>query len=260
MKLTIVSDLHVDINKEPLPFMEGEVLIVAGDTSNSAKRSAKQINELAQNFNMTLCVDGNHEHYNNTFHNKKIDTIANNVEYMRSMLDSSVMLLDGKNKYEIDGYTIIGTNSWYSMDLGGYDPEDLIQFWKDYMNDYRYIYVHGSMNQEYPYCLAEKEAEKIDALITKNTIIVTHTVSHPSMLDDRPWDPDWQKASAFYLNSYMSRFAGDENVVAMINGHTHTTKYKIIGNTEMICNPRGYPNENVNWSPLELDFSIVTKV
>ena len=46
-----------------------------------------------------------------------------------------------------------------------------------------------------------------------------------------------------------------DKIKCWIYGHTHTPSFKIIEGTPFLCNPIGYPNENLN-SDFQKTFSI----
>ena len=197
MKTVIVSDLHVDITGQiELEYMEGNLLIVAGDTSNSSKASARTINELSKGFDQVVCVDGNHEHYSNQHHNEKIRTIENNLDYFESMLYPNVTLLRKDKIVGAGEYNIIGCNGWYSMDYLGFTGGENIHFWRQYMNDVR-IWDKGDTRQPLPHKLAKTHSdsirERIDSLLPhEKVIVVTHTVPHDKGLVHKPWYRDWE--------------------------------------------------------------------
>ena len=51
--------------------------------------------------------------------------------------------------------------------------------------------------------------------------------------------------SAAYA-SHLDDFVAESGALLWIHGHLHTQKDYKIGNTRVICNPRGYPDEPNN--------------
>lgn len=264
MKIGFVSDLHVDHNGNLgiTEDIEADILVVAGDVSNSASKTAHALNQLSDMFDKVLFVDGNHEHYKNNFYDSKIDTIENNNNYLKSLLNDNIIKLDENTIYETESLRFIGVNGWYSFDYFDYLPGENIDFWKNYMNDYLCIYKRGSVHQPLPYKLAENHSNYIRSMINstddlKKNIVVTHTLPHHDLLIKKPWDHIWERAGGFYLNKYNESVLEDlgHKISLWHNGHTHKTQDLMIHDVRCICNPRGYPGENIRWTPLVIEES-----
>lgn len=262
MKLTIVSDLHIDINNQSaiMDWSARDVLIVAGDTSNSANKTANFLNEMLNFYKYVVYVDGNHEHYSNNFYSQthKTDTIENNLKYLDSLTEPGVIRLSSDKYFDYGDYRFIGCCGWYTFDYYSNDLNKSLELWQMYSNDWHQIYKKGSLKQMLPHGLAKNQSEKILEQIKstpsdKKIIVVTHTVPHKKMLDYRPQDSFWEETSSFYYNSHNQKILEDENVMMWINGHTHLNKSMEINGTVCICNPRGYPSENPSWKPLNID-------
>lgn len=70
-------------------------------------------------------------------------------------------------------------------------------------------------------------------------IIVTH---HAPSLRSIPKSYRTDSLSAAYA-SHLDSFVESSGAKLWIHGHIHTQQDYMIGNTRVICNPRGYPNE-----------------
>lgn len=261
MKIVIVSDLHVDISGQKIiEWPDGDVIVVAGDTSNSAERTASTLNDLLNFYEYVIYVDGNHEHYNNNFFSETIkrDTIENNLKYLDSLTESNVIRLTGSNYFDYKDYRFIGNCGWYTFDYYSDDLNKSLNLWRIYSNDWKYIYLRGNRNQMLPHGFAKDHSDLLLNQIKqtsddKKIIVVTHTVPHTKMLDYKPDDQLWEEMSSFYYNSHNQKILENENIMMWVNGHTHLSKYMDINGTACICNPRGYPNENPRWKPLVID-------
>ena len=262
MKLTIVSDLHVDVcvtqQSKFIPFKGGDVIVVAGDTANCAKEAANTLNYLATLYSHVVFVDGNHEHYSNSYHDKKKDTIENNNAYLDSMISSNVTRLNSKQYFDYEGFRFIGNCGWYTFDY--YSPvlDRSLDLWKTYSNDWNCIYTRGSNKQLLPHSLAKYQSQDMLKQIRetpedKKVIVVTHTVPHKKLLHHNPHDKLWEEMSSFYYNSHNEKILTEEQIFMWINGHTHLGKDMVISNTRCISNPKGYPNENRSWTPMDLE-------
>lgn len=73
----------------------------------------------------------------------------------------------------------------------------------------------------------------------KKSVIVTHHAPSGRSLPDRYQD---DILSASYV-SHLDDFVKESSAALWIHGHIHTQQDYVIGNTRIVCNPRGYPNE-----------------
>jgi Icc-related predicted phosphoesterase len=77
-------------------------------------------------------------------------------------------------------------------------------------------------------------------------VIVTHHA--PSARSLPPHNPD-NLLNAAYA-SHLDEFIKASGAILWIHGHTHTQQNDWIGQTQIICNPRGYPDDrNENFIP-----------
>ena len=255
MKLTIVSDLHVDINRAPLPAMNGEILIVAGDTANNPEITKMQISELSWRFKHVIFIAGNHENYNNSQFGISIDDLD---VILGSGLPKNVIFLKKGAHFDYEGYSFIGANSWYSFD---YDRDHQLneKYWKVCMNDYGAIGGWGTLNPPYPYDIAKEEAGLIRTSVDSATergqipIVITHTGPSRECIYAKPFDLGWTQSNSFYFNSNCEKILEECDIPLWIHGHSHHRQDKDIHDTRVVSNPRGYPGENPNWFPLEIE-------
>jgi predicted phosphodiesterase len=211
MKIGIMSDLHMEFS--PWNYEEADdvdIYINAGDiaTANIVWANYRTA-WLAQHPDL-FYIYGNHDYYKGIFTNaisdKKIQTIK--------------------------GIKIAGAVLWTDL-THGFDWS----IYCDNLNDRRMIahmderYYH-EVHQDHKKFLLESEAD----------IIVSHT------------GPSYQSVAEEYKGSvYNCCFVTElgNDIVAMknppklwIHGHTHKNHDYMIGNTRVICHPRGYPGEN----------------
>lgn len=155
-------------------------------------------------------VMGNHDYYKGTFNTAEADF----------------------DMIEVDGIKIAGATLWTDLS----NPVD----WNLYQSglaDSRYI---QNLNQD-SYMNAHKIHKEF--LLTSDADVI---VSHHA--------PSYLSISARYKgDAYNPCFVTElyENILNMkklpklwIHGHTHNRSDYMIGDTRVICHPRGYPNEN----------------
>jgi len=84
----------------------------------------------------------------------------------------------------------------------------------------------------------EEEVAKLKDSGNKIVIITHHATSKHSLPEYYQDDT----LSAAYA-SYLDRFVQESYATLWIHGHVHTHQDYMIGNTRIVCNPRGYPDE-----------------
>lgn len=240
-KFTLVSDLHVDTGHHTqLSKMHfGENVIIAGDTSNGLGDGPKWINKLKRKGHNVFAIDGNHESYANASSGRTVDE----TERRFYELIGQPRVVD-----VADGLSIVGINGWY-------DPYQDEQFWAGWMNDFRYAgHIPGK---------AKHDAGWMDSIleaIPGKAIVVTHTAPAPNTLTWKPEDSyfsheEWNRSNAFYQNIYMHDVLRKhaDKILVWTHGHTHRAADVMVDGVRVVCNPRGYPGENPDWKPLEIE-------
>jgi Icc-related predicted phosphoesterase len=163
-------------------------------------------------------VPGNHDYYGNSFRDAEMDVFVKHV----------------------NGLKIAGATLWTDI-----RPDRWFDF-REYMMDYRQI---KGMNYD-RYMNAHKT--HCDFLFNSGADIwVVHHL------------PSFQSVHEKYRNSNGNDFFATElshQILEMkkppkliVHGHTHERMDYMIGNTRVVCNPRGYPNERPwyqNYEPL----------
>ena len=251
-KIQYASDLHLEFpkNKEffnanPL-IPNGDILILAGDIVPFAVMDEHEdfFNYLADNFQMTYWIPGNHEYYYFDAMNRTgsfVEKIRSNVillnnsviQYQNTKLIFSTLWshISPANQWNIER----GLSDFHVIKHNGnrFTAEDYNQLHSDCMN---------FINQE----LQVKNEGK--------TVVVTHHV------------PTFKKYPKIYKNSVLNEAFAVElfdtieasNVDFWIYGHSHynTSDFKI-GKTQMLTNQLGYiqRRENERFNP-EKQFNI----
>ena len=265
MKLQIVSDLHLEFEGW-LPHNSGsDVLVVAGDTmvlsdlelcwqgiastktASRAKQYIEFVEHCSKNWPHTVIVLGNHEYYGGVW--------PQTSQTMRTLcgLYHNVHLLDCGAK-EICGVVFLGTTLW--TDVNRNDPITHQVIAKQ-LNDYRVITKHCN-NQVVPLTskdtmLAHHKAVEwlVNTLgsITRPCVVVTHHApTHQSISSRYRGEHHLNGAYASNLGDLVL----DHQPSMWIHGHMHNSSDYYINNTRVVCNPKGYCNENPNFNPNQI--------
>ena len=235
MRIQIASDLHNEFGISELDFSNVDLLILAGDI-NLGKKGLLWIKEQVRNIPV-IYVLGNHEYYKHAYP-KLLDQLK------EATINTNIHILE-KNSITIDDITFHGTTLWTNFELFG-DPKIAGMEAQPKMTDYKHIRRHPEyiklrtvdtyvMHYDSLYWLKE-------SLLSSNTcynVVITHHA--PSILSI-PHNQRDKLISAAYA-SHLDSFILEMKPQLWIHGHIHNFLDYTIGNTRIICNPRGYPDE-----------------
>lgn len=258
MKITLVSDLHLEFEDCFFKNEQGaDVLILGGDIMVASKVN-KLNSEYGQRFRdfLSRCsfqfphvvyVAGNHEFYNDG------DWVKGLVELRTVCAQFPNVYFLERDMKVIDDVVFVGGTLWTDMNKG--DPLTLHAV-RDMMNDYRAI-----RNDEKGYVklkpmdTVERHRQTLDYIkfiVDNNKDKKCVVVGHHS--------PSFQSMHHNYANEHLmngayhselSEFILDRPQIALwTHGHTHHCMDYMIGDTRVVCNPRGYDGyEDTSWNP-----------
>lgn len=231
-KINLLSDLHMEGTAfYPTP-NDADIIILAGDISNydagiyyaKATWPDKEL----------IYVPGNHEFYGQEYHDtmKKMEMTAKSLG-VHFLYNKSVIL---------QGVAFHGTTLWTDFCLDGAQFSTTAKLAAaHYINDFRVI-RNGS--QLWSPDDAEKE-NKIarsflaDALVdsrAKRNVVITHFL--PSFQSIHP--RYFTSPSNAYFACNMESLIGWYQPDYWLHGHTHDSMDYKLGDTHVLCNPRGY--------------------
>jgi len=277
MKIKLVSDLHLEFSDINIQNdQDYDVLILAGDIMIAeelydhpvvpsiyeygafADLGRKQqrvarfrdfLKRCSFQFPNTIYVAGNHEFYHGKW-NRTLTVLSEECAQF-----PNVYFLEAGSK-KIDDVTFIGGTLWTDMNKG--DPLTLHAV-RDMMNDFRVI---------------KKEEEGYTNLKPHDTVIRHHHMLGyiKNVVAERPDEkfvvvghhsPSFQSVHEQYrgetlmngaYHSDLSEFILDRPQIKLwVHGHTHHCFDYMIGETRVVCNPRGYESdgysEDSGWNP-----------
>ena len=205
MKFDLISDFHVEMNvmnkdtrtwKEDDPIFyawdqdkKSDVLVIAGDTSNSLEYTTWILRETLDHYNEVIFVDGNHEHYSNYKDKTGGTNVTSDMNYFRKLADDwSITYLDGERTKQIGSTLFIGANGWYDFTMAvGMHSHEQYRAWQQGSNDPRCIRF-GKKNK--PAKLARRQADYMAQHVKEaqdndeieEIVVVTHTIPHMNSL------------------------------------------------------------------------------
>ena len=252
MKIKVVSDLHLEFKTIDIPNHEGaDVLVLSGDIFVAEGFSKLKysyfrefLNDVSRDYEDVVYVAGNHEFYQGKW-NKTLEILVDECARF-----PNVYFLENKSKV-IDGVTFVGGTLWTDMNRG--DPITIMEAERA-MNDYRLIRKElNGYNRLSPTDTMVRHRrtlkyiqDEVDSKKTDRYVVVGH--HSPSPLSCHP---DYVKE--YYLNgcyhSDLSETILDRPQIKLwTHGHTHHPWDYMIGETRVVCNPRGYVGyEQTGW-------------
>ena len=274
MKIQIVSDLHLEFEDILIKNEHNaDVLILSGDICvaddfhnqpvalawenlptdgyGRAKRALRYrefFKRVSFQFPHVIYIMGNHEHYHGKF-----DTSANEIQNQLTALNlSNVYLLDKGTKV-IDGVHFVGATLW--TDCNNADSLTLYHL-EHAMNDFRLIRIAKENFRKFLPARTVSEHVRCKQYIqlmhselpdgAKMVVCTHHAPSHLSIHEQ--YKDDYLMNGGYASN--LSEFILDHTKIKLwTHGHMHQCFDYDIGETRIVCNPRGYNDENPDFDP-----------
>lgn len=230
-RFNVISDVHLEFG--PLPDLEGgECLLIAGDLGLVDRMSTyvPYLEEWCEQYEGVYMVMGNHEHYYGDF-----DASYTNIKKDTKHLANFKCL--NNNYVEIgEDIVVIGATLWSDIDPAS---RHIIEA---QMNDYRIIDNFGTEKSVKEHIFSRDYIEyMLKEYKDRKVIVLTHHA------------PSMQVPAMYRGNALNSAYGTDlEDMIKKykpaywIHGHTHVSREYTIGDTAIVCNPRGYYGHEEN--------------
>lgn len=246
-KIHCISDLHLEFYNSEIEFdkffgwEKSDVLCLAGDIGYPELDTYKSfLTYCSSLFRYVFIIAGNHEYYMGDNHS--IKTVATTYKNIKEICSSfpNVYFLCEKTIYikEYDMY-VLGTTLWT---LPSDDPDDLYGY-----NDFRKIKDMSPLFMKQLHRMSisylEEELEKVKDTGSK-VIVLTHHLPTYELIHEKYRGHPMTSLFAVELKDLINK----SKVDYWICGHSHMPMDKHIGNTRLILNPIGYPNEHSKYN------------
>jgi predicted phosphodiesterase len=231
-----MSDLHLEFGPFFVPEMDGDadtVLVLAGDI-HVGRKAFNFIAELATQFKAIIYIAGNHE-----FYNQDIEEVLN-WWMAPNRLPENVHFLHNDFKI-IDGVNFIGTTLWTDLKKGDWFE---VRQARKFISDFQIIDYKGRTYTTEDHINLYFEAKdflvKTVAETVGKKVVITHFM------------PTWEVITDRFVGQPLNGFfAGNmdfliPDVDLWLFGHTHDNVDKMLGDTRLVCNPRGYAGHELN--------------
>lgn len=274
MRIKLVSDLHLefsDVNIQnehnyDVLILSGDILVAQdlyehpnvnptdhsdidnlGPRQRAALRFRDFLSRVSFQFPHVVYVAGNHEFYHGHFH-KSIDTLRAECGKF-----PNIHFLE-RDTVQIQDVTFVGGTLWTDLNKG--DPLTLHAV-RDMMADYKVIRddAHGygklapiETGRRHKQTLGYIKSVIQEQHDTKFVVCTHHTPSFQS--SHEMYSTAQIMNGAFH--SDLSEFIMDHPQIKMwTHGHTHHCYDYMIGDTRIVCNPRGYEGYEADsgWNP-----------
>lgn len=254
MKIRILSDLHLDINRNyPIEYdknTEEVFTVIAGDTSGYPEDTIKFLKE-NQYIKNGVFVSGNHIVYND----ERLD-IRSLQDILKKEFPKESNITYLENDYKVvNDIVFVGATLWTDYKYCG-QQETNMWIASRYMNDFRWGRwkdSDGNIQRLEPSNCLQMHEESISYIdnITKQypnnkIVVVTHHCPSPKCLSDKYIN---SSINASYISDLEQFILDRPNICAWCCGHIHNSIEFLIGNCKVISNPRGYQirKENPNF-------------
>lgn len=238
MKILVLSDLHLEFGPLAITAGEADVVVLAGDI-HLKTRGVEWTKETFKD-RPVLMVFGNHEYYGDKY---------------PKLLDKAKALVAGTNVHvlendtiEIGGVHFFGCTLWTDFRLFG-DPRLAGYFCQQEMTDFKKIRVAPRYSKLNPVDVAKIHEmsvswlkEQLNLAENRKTVVITHHAPSARSLPTRPLG---ELTGAAYASN-LEHIVESHNVSLWIHGHVHNNCDYNIGNTRVVCNPRGYYPDHLN--------------
>ena len=247
-----------------LPTDKETVLILAGDIGLAKRPTTYKyfIEDMSDRFREVIFILGNHEHYGGKFPTTHTKIWNELVEY------DNVSVLE-KEAIWLDDVAFVCATLWTNM--GNHDALCIEQA-KLWMNDYKTVRT-GPISEPWKKPLHPhdtiadhmnakhfifEEIKKQKAEGRKVVVVGHHGPSYMSVAEEFKGDP----VNGAYVTELFDDIMdlGDDQPEIWIHGHTHVSFDYNIGDTRVICNPRGYVTQDPRDLNKDFDVNLVIDV
>lgn len=241
LRLQLLSDLHNEFDEfEPIA-TEADIIVLAGDIDIGSRG----VEWAARTFRCpVLYVAGNHEYYRGHLHYT--------LKKLRAAATEQVHVLD-RNAVVLNGVRFLGATAWTDYRATG-NRLEAMEVARLSLNDFRLIRT-GDFRRIHPVDF-EREANLTRAWLVEQlaqpfsgpTVVITHHA--PLMQSVQGHPASGTHLDAAYANHWDDLFAYP--IDCWLHGHVHQALDYQHRATRVVCNPRGYPGEQTQWSAARL--------
>lgn len=241
---------HVNRILPPLENDDKTILLVNGDLACATKvnRIVNFFSEVAHRFRHVIYVLGNHEHYNGNIHTT--ETIIRNAlaEFPNITIAGNTV-----KTISFDGVLFIACTLWTDYGKKTFRVDEIRSHISCGINDHQLVKItqsDGTTRKFHPDDGALIHADSlidIECAVTTHdgpTVVLTHHLPSFSCVSPRFTVSHTDRIMTHAFASDLDWLITKCKPTFWLFGHTHDPFDLTIGETRLVCNPVGYPNEN----------------
>jgi predicted phosphodiesterase len=227
MKFQYLSDLHLEHGNKVVIDSCAEYLILAGDIGDPNNDYFSFFEKISPKFKLIFVIAGNHEYY---ARKRSMSETEKLIAEILGKFKNIIYLQNNVYHFPDSNISVFGSTMWTEIDE--FEEQDI----RYTLSDFRcipnfsidhYNRLHKTSLSCLECCLKENE--------TRRWVVILHHVPQFRLID-----PKYRHMSINSAFASNIPILDDENVIAVVYGHTHTPSVQ----GKYYCNPLGYPMEN----------------
>lgn len=267
MKIRILSDLHVDLNKHYgniFKWDDRDILtILAGDTSGDLKTTKEFVRK---HFDNAILIGGNHIVYNDE--GKPIQELYDDY---RAEFPLSAPISFLENDYKVIGDVVfIGATLWTDYACGFCEVAPAMSIARTVMNDFvwgKFARDNGSivtLDPDHCFNMFYKSRDFIKVTYDKfkdsgkKIVLITHHGVSPRAVARNHRGDQFNAAYTSDLEEFIIEHMPD--LALIIHGHVHNREKYKIGKIPVICNPFGYAHQDEHKTTPKWEKNLIVEV
>ncbi|MBS0537353.1 MAG: metallophosphoesterase family protein [Proteobacteria bacterium] len=238
MKIALLSDIHLSVGPMALPAVAADVLVIAGDVGRPARAM-----EWAKAARVpTLYVAGNHEFYGS-------DLVTTHARLVELAEGSNVRVLE-RSEWHHGNVRFLGCTLWSDYRLLTEEEArargiaDALKF----LYDFSAIRLAPGFEDKFTPAASQLLFDQSVAWLEEcfarphagPTVVITHFAPTPQSISPRF---KGSSINASFVSDLTDRIARWQPALWM-HGHTHDSFDYRVGATRVVCNARGYVQDN----------------
>ena len=271
MKIQVVSDLHLEHALAPEIKPDADILVLGGDIclaqhlyrhpinkdglpnnaehGSYAARYREFFKYCSENWKTVIYLAGNHEHYSGQWERTTTVLREETERY------GNILFCD-QDRVDYGDVTFLGASLW--TDFNNHDPLTIMSA-RDMMNDYSAITENPREGLYHKLrsttTLAKHVADlewlrvQLSQLQDRKVVVCSHHAPSHSSIHYTYQQPRYSTMNGAFVSNLDEFILDHPQIKLFTHGHVHNVFDYTIGETRVVCNPRGYPGENSGWNP-----------
>lgn len=234
VKILLLSDLHLSMHPLPLPQVDADIVVLAGDLG----RPAAALGWARQFVQPTLFVAGNHE-----FYGSDLDTAM--AQLREGTRGTRIRVLECE-AWHCDGTRFLGCTLWsdHRLNTDPLERERGLQQALASVRDFSRIGVAPGRDERFTPALSQQLFDRSVAWLEARfaeahagpTVVITHFAPARGSIHPRFAGSLINACFVSDLENRILRWQPE----LWLHGHTHDSFDYAIGRTRVVANPRGY--------------------